>query len=240
MLLIFLFSVPLKKNPGMKDVILPTKSGNEQHSTVIEIKNLMHFNYLRQSNFIKQAEAENGVHIECVKSTEHQGFKIQGTFDAIDKIKHQFKKIIEYIQTCSLILKSRKFVLLKAQQKLVSTKRETEQKFDVLLALTWQGNGDNFDALRNDKATGEATKTTDYNEVSKSRQKDTIRSGIRKTDAPDMVSWHFPRGYRISLQKLSVSDVAADVHVQFTNWTGKAGKTTLLNPLNTDGIFLLF
>ena len=239
MLLFFFFSVPLKKNPGMKDMILPTKSGNEQHSTVIEIKRSMHFNYLRQSNLMKQAEAENDVHIECVKSTERQGFKIQGTFDAIDKIKYQLKKITEDIQTCSLTLKSRKFVLLKAKQKLVSTKRETEQKFDVLIDLTWQGNGDNFDALHNDKATCEATKTPDYDEVSKSKRNDTIRSGIRKTDAPDMVSWHFPRGYRISLQKLSVSDVTADVHVQFTDWTGKAGKTTLLNPLYTDGISLL-
>ena len=47
---------------------------------------------------------------------------------------------------------------------------------------------------------------------------------IETVDTPNMMSWHFPRGYRISLCKQSVKHATADVYVTFKNWSGKEGK----------------
>ena len=210
------------ERPGSKRVA--SKPRKAISFAVVKVHSLKEFNFLRESEYIKQLASDKEIVIKARQVSDCWVFEVEGAADSVQKAETKLKKIIADIASCSLVLYTERKSLAEAKQKFSWITTYVKAKLDVLITRAWQVNSDSVQTIQS-HSKERARNNTDAHPKSVTNPKtgETERS-IETVDTPNMVSWHFPRGYRISLCKQSVKHATADVYVTFKNWSGKEGK----------------
>lgn len=193
-----------------------SKQGGAILSTAVQVKNIKYFKFLQDSKCIIQLAQMNEVSIKSLQLTDCQGFEITGEPHAAQNCEKELKNVIKNIKSASIKLEDGRKSTSETKNNMSGMKAEVEKKFDVSLEFAQVASKHPSDTDLN-STPSQATSTRLSNDE---------ENGIKKVERPNVVTWRFPGGYRLSLRKESVKQSTAVVHVHFTSWNGKDSKLT--------------
>ena len=193
-----------------------SKQGRGIVSTAVQVKNIKYFKFLQDSKCIIQLAQMYEVSIKSLQTTDCQGFEITGEPHAAHNCAEELKNVIENINSASIKLEDGRKSTSETKDNMSGMKAEVEKKFDVSLEFAQMALKHSNDTDLN-SAPSQATSTRLSNDE---------ENGIKKVERPNVVTWRFPGGYRLSLCKESIKQSTAVVHVDFTSWNGKDSKLT--------------